>query len=275
MKIVEILEFEIITVGKYSLSVTSIIAIVLTLILTKFLLVLIVKATKKRAQKLAIDEGRFHSLYQILSYLIWTFSILLCLNFLGVEVGVILAGSAALLVGIGFGLQNIFSDFVAGFVILFEGTLEINDVVEVDGIVGKVKKITLRQTTIITQNDYSILVPNHKFTGENVINWSHDNDKSRFSVNVGVAYASDVELVTRVMLFAIKDQKFIETIPAPFVRFNNFGDSSLDFQLFFWSKNTFGIENVKSEIRYRINKAFKENEIQIPFPQRDINVINK
>jgi small-conductance mechanosensitive channel len=271
----EILEYEIVAFGNYSLTVSSIIGIIITLAITKIILILIVKATKKRSIKLQIDEGRFHSIYKILSYLIWTFSILICVNFLGVEVGVILAGSAALLVGIGFGLQNIFSDLVAGFVILFEGTIEIKDIVEVDGVIGRVKKITLRQTTIITQNDYSILVPNHKFTGENVINWSHDNDKSRFSVNVGVAYGSNKELVTEVLLTCAKNNKSVEQIPKPFVRFNNFGDSSLDFQLFFWSKNTFGIENIKSDLRYHIDTAFAQNNIQIPFPQRDVHLSNK
>lgn len=272
MKAFEILEYKIIAISSYSLSIGSIIGIIITLLLTKLFLVVFVKATKKRANKLKIDEGRYHSLFKIISYLVWTFSILICLNLLGVEIGVILAGSAALLVGVGFGLQNIFSDLVAGFVILFEGTIEINDVVEVDGIIGKVHKITLRQTTIITQNDYSILVPNHKFTGENVINWSHDNDKSRFSIDVGVAYGSDKEIVTQTLLKCAYENNSVEQTPSPFVRFNNFGESSLDFQLFFWSKDTFRIEHIKSELRYSIDTAFSKNNIQIPFPQRDVHL---
>lgn len=271
----EFLEYQIVTVGKYSLSLGSILAIIITLIFTKLLLLLIIKTTKKRAKKLQIDEGRFHSLYTILSYLIWTFSILICLKLIGLDLGVILAGSAALMVGIGFGLQNIFSDLVAGFVILFEGTVELNDVVEVDGTIGRVTKIKLRQTTLVTQNDYSILVPNHMFTGDKVINWSHDNDKSRFNVKVGVAYGSKKELVTEVLLKCATNHEAIETTPAPFVRFSDFGDSSLDFQLFFWSRNNFGIDNIKSQLRYSIDTAFAENNIQIPFPQRDVHVFNK
>ena len=269
----DFLGYEIIAVGKYNLTVGGIIGVIITLLLTKMPLVFILKSTKKRAKRLNIDHGRFHSLYLIVRYLLWSFSILLCLNLLGLPLGMIFAGGAALLVGIGFGLQNIFSDLVAGFVILLEGTIEIDDVVEVDGIVGRVQKITLRQSQIITQNDCMILVPNHKFTGDNVINWTHNIDLSRFHVSVGVAYGSDTNLVTQVLMDCVTNHPSIVKSPYPFVRFENFGDSSLDFKVFFWSKNAFAIDNIKSQVRYNIDKAFRENSIQIPFPQRDIHII--
>lgn len=268
------LDNEIITVGTYKLTIGGVFGIIITLMLTKVILVLILKSTKRRAKRLKLDPGRFHSIFLIVRYLVWTFSILICINLAGVDVGVILAGGAALLVGIGFGLQNIFSDLVAGFVILLEGTIEIQDVVEVDGVVGRVTKITLRQTEVITRDDYTILVPNHKFTSENVINWSHNNDISRFNVQVGVAYGSNTELVLKILMECMISHPSIAKSPYPFVRFNDFGDSSLDFQLFFWSKNVFGIENVKSDLRYKIDQSFKKNNIKIPFPQRDLHVIS-
>lgn len=269
----DFLNYVIIAVSNYKLTIGGIFGIILTLILTKVILTLILKATKRRARRLKLDPARFHSIFLIIKYLLWTFSLLICLNLIGVKVGVILAGGAALLVGIGFGLQNIFSDFVAGFVILLEGTIEIHDIVEVNGIVGRVNKITLRQTEVVTQDDYTILVPNHNFTSENVINWSHNNDIARFNVNVGVAYGSDTELVVKILMHCMTSHPSVEKSPYPFVRFNNFGDSSLDFQLFFWSKNVFGIENVKSDLRYKIDQSFRKNNIQIPFPQRDLHII--
>jgi small-conductance mechanosensitive channel len=268
------LDWEIITISTYKLTVGGVLGVLITLISTKVTLVLILKSTKKRAKRLKLDPGRFHSIFMIIKYLIWTFSILICINLIGVKIGVILAGGAALLVGIGFGLQNIFSDLVAGFVILLEGSIEIQDIVEVDGVIGRVTKITLRQTEVITQNDSTILVPNHKFTGENVINWSHNNDVSRFHVNVGVAYGTNTEIVLKVLMECMSSHPAILKSPHPFVRFNDFGDSSLDFQLYFWSRNVFGIENIKSDLRYKIDHRFRENKIQIPFPQRDLHVIS-
>lgn len=270
----DFLDYEILSISNYKLTIGGIFGIILTLLLTKIILVLILKGTKRRAKRLKLDPGRFHSIYLIIKYFLWTFSILICINIVGVKISVILAGGAALLVGIGLGLQNVFSDFVAGFIILFEGTIEIQDVVEVDGVVGKVTKISLRQTEVITRDDYTILVPNHKFTGENVINWSHNNDKSRFHVTVGVAYGSDTELVVKILMSCMTSHPSIEKSPYPFVRFNNFGESSLEFQLFFWSKNVFSIENIKSDLRYKIDKSFRENNIQIPFPQRDLHIIS-
>lgn len=269
----KLLDYNIVAFNDYKLTVGGIIGVLITLLLTKIILVLILKSTKKRARRLKLDPGRFHSIFLIIRYLVWTFSFLLCLNLIGIKVGVILAGGAALLVGIGFGLQNIFSDLVAGFVILLEGTIEINDVVELNGIVGKVKKITLRQTQVITQDDYTILVPNHKFTSENVINWSHDHEIARFSIDVKVAYGSNTELVLKTLMECMLTHPSIEKSPYPFVRFNNFGESSLEFKMFFWSKNIFNINNVKSDIRYKIDQSFRKNNIKIPFPQRDLHVI--
>lgn len=267
------LDYEIITMSNYKLTIGGILGVILTLVITKVILVLILKTAKRRGKRLKSDPTGFHSVFLIIKYLIWTFSLLICLNLFGVKVGVILAGGAALLVGIGFGLQNIFADLVAGFAILLEGTIEVQDVVEVDGVIGRVSKITLRQTEVITRDDYTILVPNHKFTAENVINWSHNNEVSRFHVNVGVAYGSDTELVLKTLMDCMLSHPNVEKSPYPFVRFNNFGDSSLDFQLLFWSKNVFHIENIQSDLRYKIEQSFRKNNIEIPFPQRDLHVI--
>ena len=120
-----------------------------------------------------------------------------------------------------------------------------------------------------------ILVPNHKFTGDNVVNWTHNIDLSRFHVSVGVAYGSDTDLVTKVLMDCVTNHPSIEKSPYPFVRFENFGESSLDFKVFFWSKNAFAIDNIKSQVRYKIDEAFRKHKIQIPFPQRDLHIIRE
>jgi small-conductance mechanosensitive channel len=194
------------------------------------------------------------------------------LDTLGIRLTLLLAGSAALLVGIGLGLQQVFKDIVSGFFLLFEGNLKVGDVVELEGDVGIVKEIGFRTTKIENRDNIILIIPNSKFIGENVINWSHIEQKTRFSVDVGVAYGSDVELVKKVLLECARDHQEVTEYPKPFVRFDDFGNSSLDFQLFFWTDNAFRVENIKSDLRFAIDKKFRENKITIPFPQRDVHI---
>jgi small-conductance mechanosensitive channel len=158
---------------------------------------------------------------------------------------------------------------------LFEKKVKVGDIMEVDNIVGKVHEISLRTSTITTRDGYNIIVPNHKFITENVVNWSHQTFDRRFQVEVGVSYLSDVDLVTEVLLQCSKDQKELikDDAHKPYVRFQNFGDSSLLFCLMFWTSDIFHAERVKSDLRFKIFKAFRENKITIPFPQRDVHII--
>jgi len=185
----------------------------------------------------------------------------------------LLASITALLVGVGFGIQQLFSDLASGIVLLIERNLQINDVIQLaDGTVGKVIHIGLRTSKIKTRDDIILVVPNSKFVNDIIINWSQMDYNTRFSVEVGVAYGSDTKLVTEILLrCAMKNEK-ISSNPTPFVRFNNFGDSSLDFQLFFWVKEPFLVEHTKSMLRYAIDDEFRKNGVQIPFPQRDLHI---
>ena len=178
-----------------------------------------------------------------------------------------------MLVGLGFGIQQIFNDYISGILILFEGNLKVNDVVQMeDETIGIVKEIFLRTSKIETRDDFTIIVPNHKLISDNIINWSHLESRTRFNVKVGVAYGSDTTLVEKVLLDCANNHPDIVK-HAAFVRFINFGDSSLDFQLFFWTMKTFRVENIKSNLRFKIDQEFKKNEIRIPFPQRDVHVL--
>jgi small-conductance mechanosensitive channel len=245
----------------------------MVIVLITFLLLLFIKKFIKRAAKLkSIDLSKGLTLYQIIKYAIWIIAISLILDTIGIKVTILVAGSAALLVGIGFGLQQIFSDMVSGLIILFDGSLRITDVVEVDGMVGRVLTIGLRTTVVTTRDNVNVIIPNSKFTRDNLINWSHLEKKTRFKIDIGVAYGSDVRLVERLLLECAMKQDSIEDSPQPFVRFNNFGDSSLDFQLYFWTQMSFEVENIKSDIRYAIDDAFRKNGVVIPFPQHDVHI---
>ena len=182
----------------------------------------------------------------------------------------------ALLVGLGLGLQQIFQDIMSGIAILFEGSLKVGDIVEIqDNIIGRVIEIGLRTSKIETRDNIIMVVPNSKFVTDIVINWSHMEKKTRFHIDVGVAYGSDVEKVSQVLLQCAEDINKISKTPPPFVRFSDFGNSSLDFQLYFWTTETFQVEYIKSEIRYKIDSAFRANGVHIPFPQRDVHIKSK
>ena len=268
----EILEYKIIQIGDYSLILYHVLFVIVVFIITGLILWVVKKIFDRLVEKKHINVGKKHAVYQMIKYIVWIIAIAIALESIGIRLTLLIAGSAALLVGLGLGLQNVFRDFVSGVVILFESTIQVNDVIEVEGFVGRVKEIGLRTSKVLTRDDIITIIPNSKFTSERVINWSHTKRKTRFNLNVGVAYGSDVELVRKVLLECAAEHPEVVDTPKSFVRFIDFGNSSLDFQLYFWSVNNFFIENTKSDLRFLIDKKFRENKIQIPFPQRDLHI---
>jgi small-conductance mechanosensitive channel len=183
----------------------------------------------------------------------------------------------ALSVGIGFGLQFIAGDIAAGFLLLFERPVKVGDFVTVTGpdskiVDGKVVSINLRTTIVQNNDNVSVIVPNSKLTNENLINWSYRGKRSRLSIPVGVSYDSDVELVTRTLLRAAEGVSFVLSEPRPSVQFLEFGDSSLNFRLLVWTERPRRYPAIKSAINYNIRRLFLEEKIEIPFPQRDLNL---
>jgi len=233
------------------------------------------KLLNRQVKHNKIDIGQKYAIYQIVKYLIWIVAIGILIESIGIRLNLLIASSAALLVGLGLGLQQVFADYVSGILILFEGNLKVKDVVQLSDMIGEVTHIGLRTSKVETRDNYIIIVPNHKFINEDIVNWSHIETKTRFNVDVGVAYGSDVKLVKQVLLDCAGSIKDISNIPDPFVRFNDFGNSSLDFQIYFWTLKSFRVENIKSDLRFLIDERFRENGITIPFPQRDVHIIEK
>ncbi len=217
-----------------------------------------------------INVGSRFAINQLVQYVIYIFAAIIALENLGIQMTVIWGGAAALLVGIGLGLQHIFNDLVSGLILLFERTVEVEDVVDVGGMVGTVKRIGLRTSLVETRDNKTVIVPNSKLVADKVVNWSHYDDKSRFSLAVGVAYGSDTEKVKEILNAIATENIYILKYPSPFIRFKDFSASSLAFELHFWTKNFIIIEDIKSDLRFAIDKAFRENDIEIPFPQRVI-----
>ncbi|MCC6460717.1 MAG: mechanosensitive ion channel [Saprospiraceae bacterium] len=265
----EILNYEILQLSSFVLTVANLVILLLILAGAYLLLKVLTTVLRRSMSTRLVPEGRQDSFIQLTGYVIWTFGVILGLQSLGVDITFLVASSAALLIGIGLGLQNVFKDFVSGIIVLLEGTVKANDVVEIDGWVVKVKEVSLRTSQVVTREDNVVIIPNHKFIEENVINWTHNATPSRFELNVGVDYTSDVRKVEQALLdCAGRHDALLQDDPhRPYVRLMNFGSSSLDFQLIFWSDNMFRIESVKSQLRFAIVEAFHERNITIPFTQ--------
>ncbi len=257
----EVISFQLTNIIKAILII--LIARLLVWITTQFFLYNIYKRNR-------VDIGAQFAINQLINYVIYVIAVIIAIESLGFQMTLIWGGAAALLVGVGLGLQQTFNDFASGIVLLFERTVKIGDVLDVNGVVGSVKKIGLRASLIESRDNVTIVVPNSKLVNENVINWTHYDDKVRFQMNVGVAYGSDTALVKKLLLEAVKGNPYIVKYPAPFIRFNDFGGSSLDFTLYFFSRNYIVIEDIKSDIRFEVDRLFREHDISIPFPQRDV-----
>ena len=258
-------------IGKVDINVENILNILTIYLGTILVLYLIRYYLSFRAKKSLFDKKRNHSIYLFIKYFLWVFSIIMMVRSTGLDVTYFLAGSAALFVGIGLGVQDIFKDIVSGIFLLTEGTIRIDDILEIDGNVGKVTDIKLRTSDFLTRNGSTIVVPNHKFITEKVINGSHNLTPTRFEVKVGVSYDNDEKKVKDILLKITQQHPDIITgkkDKAPFVRMVDFGDNGIMYSLFFWSSHMFMIEDTISDLRFDIREEFRNNNITIPFPQR-------
>ncbi|PXX26497.1 mechanosensitive ion channel family protein [Arenibacter sp. ARW7G5Y1] len=267
----KLLDFNLVSIGDYKIKVYTLVIILLISLVTRVILKLIKTALFRRYKGLHLDKGNTYALYQIIKYVMWVIALGLILESVGIKVTILIAGSAALLVGVGLGLQQTFNDIISGIILLSEKSIRINDILEIDGDVVEILEIGLRTSRGLNRNDISIIIPNSLITTNKVINWSHQKKKTRFKIEVGVAYGSDVDLVIKILEESVLEHPDFEDGKTIEGRFVNFGNSSLDFEVLFFSENVFRIEKVKSDIRKIINRKFSENKIVIPFPQMDLH----
>lgn len=227
---------------------------------------------KKVFRKMKIDEGVEYALLRLIHFLVLTLGVYIGLQTINIPLGAFVGLFAVIGVGIGFGLQSFAADITSGIIILWERPFKVGDRLEREGIWGDVKDIKLRTTLIMTPDDIAMVVPNSKLTNEAVINYSYGNPRIRLHVPVGVAYGSDVETVKGLLLQAAKEHDGVMMHPPPAVWFREFGDSSLNFQLLCWVPRSEQKFQVMSDLNFRIDQLFRENGIEIPFPQRDLHL---
>lgn len=267
-----ILAYELIKTEKISITLSNLIVLLIIFFVTKFVLYLIELAFDDKVKGEKMEAGKSRSIFQIVKYVIWVLAIAFFLESMGFSITFIIASLSALLIGLGLGIQQLFNDFVSGIIILFDHSIKVGDIVEVEGeMIGKVQDISLRTSKLISRDDVIVILPNSLFTSQRVINWSHNTFKTRFGVTVGVAYGSDVRKVEKILIDAAKEHPDIDDYPLPKVLFRDFGDSSLDFELMFFTRKAFRVELIKSDIRFTINQKFAEQGVTIPFPQRDVH----
>lgn len=250
----------------------SILIVIFVFILTSLLLKLFRKIIYRTLSNDA--KIKFKSIFSFINYFIYIIVILVTFQNIGINVTAIFAASAALLVGVGLALQTYIQDIISGILILVDQSVHVGDIIEVEGQVGKVENIKLRTTRAVTRENKVLIIPNHKFLISTLFNWTENGVITKEQVAVGVAYNSDIDQVTQLLLDVANENNKVLKNPSPFVIFDDFGDNALQFQIFFAVKSSFESNLVKSEIRYAIFKAFKKEGIEIPFPQRTVSFLN-
>lgn len=266
--------FELFKLGDSPFTTKTLLTLALSLFLLFFLTSKIKKLLTKRIfPRYDMNIGVSQSIATIVSYLIIIVGLFVIFQTTGIDLSAIGILIGALGIGIGFGLQNITNNFISGVIILFERPVKVGDRIEVDDLAGNIVKISARATTIITNDNIAVIVPNSDLTSKRVINWSHNNRDVRLNFPVGVSYKEDPEKIRKLLIEVASETSGVLSDPAPNVLFNAFGESSLDFILRVWTSELSDTPMVlKSQLYYAIFKKFKEHQVEIPYPQRDIHI---
>lgn len=261
--------------GFLSLSVAGILLALLTLLATFPISSLLQRVISRQViERMGLEAGAAYAVRRVLHYMVILVGAILAATFLGADLTGLAVVVGFLGVGIGFGLQNVTSNFISGLILLFERPISVGDYITGGGQDGTVADIKIRSTLIKTLDNVTIIIPNSNLLENEIINWSIGDTRIRLHVTIGVAYGSDVPRVTETLLrVAAANADVLET-PAPDVRFINFGDSSLDFELLVWLDFPEKRWSVESALNFAIDDAFRQENITIPFPQRDLHVMS-
>jgi len=258
---------------KISISIMDVIILFLVLIGASLILRLVRKIFTRNLPN--EDKKKFRAVFSYARWFIYIIIMLITFHTLGVNVTGVFAASAALLIGVGLALQTLFQDIISGIFILSDQTVHVGDIIELEGKIGRVEEIKLRTTRTVTVDNKVLIIPNHLYLTNSLYNWTQNDITTRESVSVGVAYGSDVQLVKKLLIQAAENHPEVLNEPPPRVLFMDFGDSSLNFKVTFTLNDSFNARIPSSDIRFEIDRLFRENNISIPFPQRDIHIIDK
>jgi small-conductance mechanosensitive channel len=259
------------TFGRITVSVSSVIlgvlVVLVTMVVSRWASALL---DRRLANRRHIDPGLRYTICRLAKYVVVIVGALVALKqAFGIDLTSIAVIFTALSVGIGFGLQYIAADIASGFILLFERPIRIGDRITIGEDEGDVQSINLRTTVVTTNDRIAIIVPNSKLVGQRVVNWSYGDPRARISIPIGVAYDSDIELVTHTLIEAAEGVSNVLEEPKPRAQFLKFGDYSLDFRLLVWTNQPRRHVQIRSDINYRIARLFRERSIMIPYPTQE------
>ena len=254
-----------------SITIKGLLFVAVALVITSFILKLFRRFVTRRMPD--NDKQKFVSVFGYIRWIVFLIIFLIAMHTSGVNVTAVFAASAALLIGVGLALQTLFQDIISGIFILVDQSVHVGDIIELEGKVGRVLDIRLRTTRAVTIDNKVLVIPNHLYSTNILYNWAENGTETRESVEVGVAYGSDIDLVKKILLEIATNQPNVLKTPAPIVLFTDFAESSLNFKVAFTLDNSFEARFTQSNIRFEIDKAFREHQISIPFPQRDVHLI--
>ncbi len=255
------------------LTVGLLLFVIFILVVTSSLLKLFKRIIVRKLER--EDQRKFESVFSFLKYFVYIIVIFGALDGIGFNITAIFAASAALLVGVGLALQTFIQDILSGIFIFIDKTVHVGDIIEIDGKVGRVEEIKLRTTRAVTIDNKVLIIPNHKYMSSSLYNWTQNGTITRESVTVGVAYGSDTQVVKDLLIKAALSNTHVLKHPEPLVLFTDFADSSLNFKLVFTINDSFQGAIPRSEIRFEIDRLFREYNISIPFPQRVVTMVKE
>ncbi|MFK8045023.1 MAG: mechanosensitive ion channel family protein [Crocinitomicaceae bacterium] len=274
-----VLTFELVRIGTFHLAIYHIFLIALVLFIARILINFIKLYLLKRVSKRAhIDQGTEFVIIQLAKYIIYTVAIIVLLQSFGLSMSLLLGGSAAFLVAVGLGMQDIFKDFLSGLLLLFEGSNKVGDIVEIKNhngeanFIARIKQINLRTTKVETRDSKTLIVPNSTLTHQSVNNWSFNTSIIRFQIPLVIHYNADIDLAKELLVQCALAHPRVKNTQPPFVRLMNFGKNGLELDLVFWAEQNFYIDIYKSEIRFAIEREFRKHNIAFPYPQTDVHI---
>jgi small-conductance mechanosensitive channel len=270
----EFVQFELLKFGTGKNEIVITAGIVILLLLSLFLVKLILRLIRRiYTRKMETEEKiRFLAAYNFIGYLVYILVVVSVISSSGIDITLILTATAVLFIGLGLAMREIFQDIIGGIYIIFDKSVQAGDIIELNGTVCKVFDTKLRTTLAVTRDDKVIVIPNHKFVTDPVINFTQNYNNTRQSVSVRVALDADVEKVREILVQAANSQERIIKLPEPFVMLEDFGEYALHFGVYFYISETFFELRIKSELRFEIERQFRTNNIKFPYPQKDLHI---
>lgn len=265
----KIFRYEIYKGENITISVATVIFAIIVFIITSILLKIVKKAIT-RFFSLG-DNGRTETVFNFLSYFVYVIVFFSILSAIGINISMFLTATAAIFVGLGFALQQIFQDLIAGIYILLDRTLNVGDIIEVNGKVARVNEVNLRSTIAETRDRRILVIPNRMFVNDVIHNWTQDHNVVRAKIEVGVYIGTDVQKVKEILLQSVRNVEGVLANPEASVILDNFGESSIRFHLRYFVDDAYNNDVIASDIRFEIDRLFKEYGIQLPVPVLRVN----